>query len=204
MIHEEFALCYFGPVLSGKRTNMRHIEERTRPEYRLGLTIRDSTDDSAIFEYRYAPQRARLAGEERQLSLRFMASIPFNPNPPTDLVVLRETDGVIFVADCIATRYEDNLGKFERLCTLLRTVGKEPADAIVAIQYNKRDLGSDDLVGRLRANLCAWKVSEVEAIALKGNNVMETVRLGVMTIRARRQGKERVASWLPLSVSGGS
>ena len=90
-----------------------------------------------------------------------------------------DLDGVVFVADSQARRFEDNLESFQNLQENLLEQGVDIRQLPLVLQYNKQDLPGDLILARpdLDDTLNFRAVPSLGADALHGAGVFETLKL---------------------------
>jgi signal recognition particle receptor subunit beta len=89
---------------------------------------------------------------------------------------LKGVDGIVFVADSQAERMEANIESFEGLERSLDKQGYDINKLPLVFQYNKRDLPGAVSVQELEATFNPMKRPYFEAVAFKGQGVMETLQ----------------------------
>jgi signal recognition particle receptor subunit beta len=95
----------------------------------------------------------------------------------TRQLVLRHVDGVVFVVDSQETRVDDDVESIRNLEDNLRRQGDDPDTLPLVIQYNKRDLPEALPVEELHRILHVPPgVHEIEAVAVRGTGVFETLK----------------------------
>ena len=91
-------------------------------------------------------------------------------------LILKGSDGIVFVADSQVARAEANIESLENLESNLAayntTLGKMPH----VVQYNKRDMPEITPVATLRETLNKYNAPEFEAVAKTGVGVFETLK----------------------------
>ena len=92
-------------------------------------------------------------------------------------LVLRQADGIVFVADSQLDRQRDNLQAFQNLDANLRLNGSSIDRLPVVLQYNKRDLPNAAPVEYLEylLNNRERRFISFEADARSGRNVLATL-----------------------------
>jgi signal recognition particle receptor subunit beta len=80
----------------------------------------------------------------------------------TRLSVLRGADCVVFVADSQANKLQENIESFKELTDQLRSMGKNPGEFPIVLQWNKRDLPGTLPLAQLRGGRGerAWRGRE--------------------------------------------
>jgi len=167
-------VVYYGPGLGGKTTNLRHIYS-TVPPVRRGKLVSLTTDKDRTLFFDFLPINI---GEIRGFKVRFhLYTVPgqiyYRSNRR---LVLRGTDSVVFVADSQRERFEANL---ESLRDLFVNLTKNEIDARglpLVFQYNKRDVPSAMCLEELEEALNPSRVPSFEAIANRGQGVLDTLR----------------------------
>ena len=97
----------------------------------------------------------------------------------TRKAILKEVDGVVFVADSQEDRMEANIDSILNLEENLLTYGIDLKDTPHVIQYNKRDLEAIVPVEHMRKELNRYNAPDFEAIAIDGQGVIETMGMAV-------------------------
>lgn len=167
-------IVYYGPGLSGKTTNIQFIHSKLRPDHRGKLmTLATQTDRTLFFDF--LPVEL---GEIRGLKTRFqLYTVPgqvfYNA---TRKLVLKNVDGVVFVADSDPNHLADNIESLKNLEQNLKFHGKDIRDIPLVIQYNKRDLPNAMSIADLQAKVNAYGAAYSEASAgTGGKGVLETL-----------------------------
>ncbi len=178
-------IVYYGPGLSGKTTNIQHIHTKLRPEHRGKLmTLATQTDRTLFFDF--LPVEL---GEIRGLKTRFQIyTVPgqvfYNA---TRKLVLKNVDGVVFVADSDPAHLADNLESLRNLEQNLQHHGKNIRTLPVIIQYNKRDLPNAMPIEELEAKLNSFGLPYTEASAGLGKGVLDTLtRISKLVLQSLR------------------
>ena len=131
-------LVYYGPGLSGKTTNIQFIHKKLRSEHRGKLmSLATKTDRTLFFDFLPVD-----LGEIQGFKTRFhLYTVPgqvfYNA---TRKLVLKNVDGVVFVADSQAHRMGSNIESLKNLEENLAEYGKDLQSMPFILQYNKRDL----------------------------------------------------------------
>ncbi len=94
----------------------------------------------------------------------------------TRLAVLNGADGIVFVVDSQAEKFEENVQSIAELEVNLRRLGKDPANFPFVMQWNKRDVPSALPVPLLERYLNRRCAPSFEAIASAGKGVYATLR----------------------------
>jgi mutual gliding-motility protein MglA len=167
-------IIYYGPGLSGKTTNVQYIYENTQTESR-GKLVTLSTENERTLFFDFLPLAV---GDVRGYKTRFhLYTIPGQTfYEVSRQFILKGVDGVVFVADSQAERMEANIESYESLEKSLDNQGYDLGKLPLVLQYNKRDL--PDAVGlrELEATFNPTHRPFFEAMANRGQGVMETLQ----------------------------
>lgn len=176
-------LVYYGTGMGGKTTNLRVIHKKTNPKQKGKLLSLETESERTLF-FDFFPMSV---GKVQGLDLRFsFYTVPgqsfYNLTRKT---ILKDADGVVFVADSQSFREEANIDSYLNLEENLREHNIELASFPHIVQYNKRDM--DDLipVERMREELNPYGVPDFEAVAIQGEGVFEGLRVIVKTVTDR-------------------
>ena len=164
-------LVYYGPPLSGKTTNLRHIHQSVAELNRGRLMTLDTKDDRTLF-FDLLPIFFQRSG----LSFRIKVyTVPGQPlHEATRRIVLQGADGIAFVADARRSEVRTNNEAFQNMKANLERLGLDAYGIPVVIQYNKCDL-PDTLTEDETRGMGATPGEVVfRAVALEGTGVMET------------------------------
>ena len=181
----QIKIVYVGPGRGGKTTNLEYIFSKIRHRILSDMVSIKTQGDRTLF-FDFLPfDLGQIQGYRIKTQLYTVpGQVKYNA---TRKLVLKGVDGIVFVADSMTVMREKNILALENLQENLSfydidLYGKFP----VVMQYNKRDLAADgipimdiktmdqDLNSRLRAPL-------FEASALKGDNVIATVKKAIST-----------------------
>ena len=94
----------------------------------------------------------------------------------TRMAVLNGADGIVFVVDSQAEKFEENVQSIAELEINMRHIGKDLGNFPFIMQWNKRDLPSALPVNVLDRYLNRRRVPNFEAIAYEGQGVFATLR----------------------------
>src|SRR5579884_822591 len=168
-------IVYYGPGLGGKTTNLRYLYDRIPAEAKGRLVSIASGDERTLF-FDFLPlDLGRLHG----FAVRFqLYTVPGqNLYERTRRTVLSGADGAVFVADAQRDRLEDNAASLRELTENVAAQGKTLGDLPLVLQYNKMDLPAALPAAALDRQLNRIGAPRVEASAIAGQGVVETLRL---------------------------
>jgi mutual gliding-motility protein MglA len=168
-------IVYYGPGLGGKTTNLHLLHERLEPAT-VGKLLNLATQTDRTIYFDLLPVEL---GDIKGYKIRFqLATVPgqtaFNE---TRRVVLKGTDGIVFVADSQWTALPKNLESWQNLKDNLKANGVSFEGIPIVVQYNKRDLTDILSVDALQEALGLSSYPFVEAVASAGRGVTETFKL---------------------------
>ncbi len=167
-------VIYYGPGLSGKTTNVQYIYEQTQGDNK-GKLVSLSTENERTLFFDFLPLSI---GDVDGYKTRFhLYTIPGQTfYEVSRQFILKGVDGVVFVADSQSDRADANIESFESLERALDKQGYDILKMPLVFQYNKRDTGSKLSVTELEASLNPMQRPYFEAVASKGEGVMETLQ----------------------------
>ncbi len=181
-------LVYYGPGLGGKTTNLQWIFEKTSPEAR-GKMVSLATESERTLFFDLLPLNL---GTIRGFTTRFqLYTVPGQIfYDASRKLILKGADGVCFVADSQAPRFDANIESIENLLVHLKEHGYDPDKIPLVIQYNKRDLPNAAPVDELRKLLNPKNLTDFEAIATKGDGVFDTLKsVAKLVLQELKSGK---------------
>ncbi len=190
-------IVYYGPGLSGKTTNLQYIYKNTDPSTRGEIvTIETETDRTFFFDL--LPMNVgKIGGYKVRIHLTTVPGQVFY-NVLRKLV-LKGVDGVVFVADSQIPLLDSNIESLDNLEENLKEYNLDFHSIPLVFQYNKRDLKNILSVEELNQNLNKFGFSYLEASAIKGIGVFETLQeisrltlKDVMRKLSKREEKEEI------------
>ena len=181
-------IIYFGPGLCGKTTNVQYIYEHTQPDGR-GKLVSLSTETERTLFFDFLPLSV---GDVRGYKTRFhLYTIPGQTfYEVSRQFILKGVDGIVFVADSQADRMEANIEAFESLEKALDQQGYDLVKLPLVFQYNKRDMPNVVTVRELEATFNPMQKPHFEAVANRGDGVMETLQAISQSIIRELKGGE--------------
>jgi hypothetical protein len=181
-------LVYYGPGLGGKTTNIKFVYEKTNPTSKGKLiSLATETDRTLFFDFLPLD-----LGEIRGFRTRFhLYTVPGQVfYDASRKLILKGTDGVVFVADSQAARMDANLESLKNLDLNLKEQGYDLQTMPYVLQFNKRDLPTATPFEEMKKSLHFKGEPIFEAIANKGTGVFETLKMiAKMVLMELRRGK---------------
>jgi signal recognition particle receptor subunit beta len=179
-------IVYYGPGRGGKTTNLIMVHKAVGKKVRGELISIETSGDRTIF-FDFLPMDLGLI---RRFNIKISVytvpgQVRYND---TRKLVLKGVDGVVFVADSLQARKQQNIDSFQNLQANLMEIGSDISSVSLVLQYNKRDLnGPDALVMPLNEmeqdlnDESRWPW--FEASAIRGDGVKATFKkICMMTV----------------------
>jgi signal recognition particle receptor subunit beta len=183
-------VIYFGATSSGKTENLKSIFNQTSSEVKSGL-LELKQDDGSTKYFDFLPLSIGEMGDY-QLRLHLFTLPVSTLYETTASVILKGIDGVVFIADSRPECLIDNSEALSRCHKILRDEGFNVTDLPFVIQYNKRDLPGVMPTEILRHQINRMGYPEIEASALKGVGVIESLEAIIKQVVERlEQGHSR-------------
>jgi GTPase SAR1 family protein len=169
-------IVYYGPGRSGKTSNLQYVYGRV-PESRRGRMVSLATQTDRTLFFDFLPiDLGVISGFNTRFQLYTVpGQVYYNA---TRQLVLQGADGVVFVADSQARRFEENLESLQNLQGNLLQQGIDARQFPVVLQYNKQDLPRDLILTQAELDdaLNFRSVKSFSADALHGGGVFETLK----------------------------
>lgn len=167
-------VVYYGPSLGGKTTNLQWVYHQTAQEQKSKLVALNTDIERTLF-FDFLPLNV---GEIRGFKTRFhLYTVPGQVvYDASRKLILKNLDGIIFVADSQAERMEENLQSLRNLETNLTQQGYNIREVPLILQYNKRDLPNVTPIAEMRSALNLYNSPDFEAIASEGKGVLESLK----------------------------
>jgi hypothetical protein len=180
-----FKIVYCGTALSGKTTNITTIHSRLHPDGRGQLVQLSTAADRTLFFDFLTVETAALPGYRTLFQLYTVpGQITYNA---TMQLVLKQADGVVFVADSQIDRQRDNLQAWQNMEANLRLNGSSIDNLPVVLQYNKRDMHNAAPIEYMEflLNNRQKRLISFEAEASRGRNVLASLNAVSQAVLAR-------------------
>ncbi len=167
-------IVYYGPGLGGKTTNLKYIFDHTSPSSRGELVTLNTQGDRTLYFDVLPLNLGTIKGYRIRFQLYTVPGQVFYSE--SRKIILRGVDGIVFVADSQRERMDANIESIEDLQENLRQYNYSFATMPYVLQLNKRDLSSAVPVEEMKKLLVMKGEPVVEAIAIRGVGVMETLK----------------------------
>jgi hypothetical protein len=134
----EFKIVYYGPGRCGKTTNLQYIFDKNR-RHMLNEMVSIKTKGDLTLFFDFVPMGlGTIKGCEVRVQLY---TVPGQTRyASTRKLVLKGADGVVFVADSMRVRHEQNIESLKDLAQNLKDYGLNIFHFPLVMQWNKRDL----------------------------------------------------------------
>lgn len=166
-------IVYYGPGLSGKTSNIHYIYSKLMPQHRGELMTLSTKSHRTLF-FDFLPVEL---GEVKGLNTRFyLYTVPgqvFYNNIRKQ--VLKDVDGIVFVADSQAKLKNDNIQSIQNLEENLAEQGRSLREIPLVIQYNKRDMPEVQSLEDLHRQINKYNAPFFEGTAISGEGVLKSL-----------------------------
>ena len=173
-------IVYYGPGQSGKTEHLRCIYANLEAGHRSRLVSLPTKADPSLHIDVLPVRFGKIVGFEATFHLCSGPGLATAVN--TRRLLLRDTDGIVFVADSRPSRAEANLDSMAELSEVLSEYGLRLAHVPHVIEYNKRDLPKVVDVAALRGQLNLHGVPDFEASTVTGEGIMDALRTIVRAV----------------------
>jgi signal recognition particle receptor subunit beta len=167
-------IVYYGIGYCGKTTNLQHVFKSINPNARGDmLSIATETERTLFFDFLPLD-----LGTVHGFRTRFhLYTVPGQIlYERTRMAVLNGADGIVFVVDSQADKFEENVQSISELEMNMRRIGKDMRTFPMVMQWNKRDMPNALPVPVLERYLNRRRAPSFEAIAADGRGVFATLR----------------------------
>lgn len=167
-------VVYYGPGLSGKTTNLRYIYSKLDDSSRGDLLCLETPIERTLF-FDLLPIKAGMI-HDFQIHFQLMTVPGQVFYGASRRSVLKGADGIVFVADSQIPLLDANLENFDGLRKNLLEFNVDLNFIPLIFQYNKRDLDNLVPVETFNSLLNPLKLPYIEASAVNGIGVFETLK----------------------------
>jgi signal recognition particle receptor subunit beta len=168
-------IVYCGPSESGKTTNLEALS-RLLPSHSLHKLLQLATETQRTLSFDLLSLELAIGSDAPlRIELFTVPGQSFYLNARRR--ILREADGIVFVADSRRLRLEANIEALAEVAAAIEDSGRDVDDIPAVLQLNKCD--DKTAVPRLELLSLLGCAGEpyVEAVASDGRGVVETLRL---------------------------
>ncbi len=185
-------IVYYGPGLSGKTTNLDYIYRHVDPAHRGEMISLKTMEERTIFFDFMQLELPPIHGKQPKFSLYTVPGQYYYS--ASRRIILNGADGIVFVADSQRDRLMDNLDSMLDLEQNLIRYGRTLQEVPWVLQLNKRDLPDILPVAELKEKLNYHGVPTVEAVAVQGVGVNETLKAVIQEVLTNIERSWHVAA----------
>ncbi|MCP5048020.1 MAG: GTPase domain-containing protein [bacterium] len=169
-----FKIVYYGPGLSGKTTNIKTIYEKVKKDNKGKLvSLATETERTLFFDF-FPLDLGTVKGYKVKFHLYTVPGQIYYSS--SRKLIMKGVDGIVFVADSQRERFEANIESLSDMMENLRDYNIEFEGIPYVLQLNKRDLPNITPANELISALRKKQEPVIEAMALKGEGVVETLK----------------------------
>jgi signal recognition particle receptor subunit beta len=169
-----FKIVYYGPGLSGKTTNIKAIYEKVKEDNKGKLvSLATETERTLFFDF-FPLDLGSIKGYKVKFHLYTVPGQIYYAS--SRKLIMKGVDGVVFVADSQRERFEANLESLNDMLSNLKDYKIEFDTLPYVLQLNKRDLPNITPANELIAALRKREEPVIEAMAVNGEGVVETLK----------------------------
>jgi len=179
-------IVYWGIDGAGKRTSLRGVYQKLRPDHRGEMREVPTRFDPSVCYTVLPIELGEVGGIRTRIE---MVCVPGDPeNAPTRKQLLDQVDGIVLVVDCQRERIEENLASLEELSKSLEDYARSIDEIPLVVQYNKRDLADAYGPEELHRRLGLAGVTVFETVATHGTGLLPALStISKKVIRALRE-----------------
>jgi signal recognition particle receptor subunit beta len=169
-----FKVVYYGPGLSGKTTNIKTIYEKVKTDNKGKLvSLATETERTLFFDF-FPLDLGTIKGYKVKFHLYTVPGQIYYSS--SRKLIMKGVDGIVFVADSQRERFEANIESLQDMMDNLKEYNIDFETLPYVLQLNKRDLPNITPANELIKALRKKNEPVVEAMALKGDGVVDTLK----------------------------
>jgi signal recognition particle receptor subunit beta len=167
-------IVYYGPGLCGKTTNLQFIYDSLPSNNKSKmLSLSTKTDRTLFFDF-LPLDLGKIRGMRTKLQLYTVpGQVYYNS---TRQLVLKGSDGIVFVADSQDFALDANLESLQNLEDNLKRQGVRIREIPIVLQFNKRDLPNAMKAAEMDREINKYGAPHFESVATTGIGVEETLK----------------------------
>jgi len=169
-----FKIVYYGPGLSGKTTNIKYLYKKVKNENKGKLVSLATESERTLFFDFFPLDLGRIKGYKVKFHLYTVPGQSYYSS--SRKLILKGVDGLVFVADSQRERFEANIESLDDMLDNLREYNIDFSDLPYVLQLNKRDLPNITPANELISLLRRKNESVMEAVAVEGHGVIDTLK----------------------------
>jgi len=169
-----FKVVYYGPGLSGKTTNITFIYNKIKSDNKGKLvSLATETERTLFFDF-FPLDLGTINGYKVKFHLYTVPGQIYYSS--SRKLILKGVDGIVFVADSQRERFDANIESLADMMENLEDYKIDFNKIPYVLQLNKRDLPNITPANELIAALRKKDEPVIEAIAVKGDGVVDTLK----------------------------
>lgn len=166
-------ILYWGIAGSGKKTSLRNVSTKLRPDHRGEMRNVATPLDPSVTYMVLPIELGEIGGVRTRME---MVAVPGAPEQaPTRKQLLDQVDGIVFVVDSHSDRVDENVASLDELRKSLNDYDRSLEEIPLVVQYNKRDLADPFVLEELHRRLGLGGATVFEAIATEGTGLLQTL-----------------------------
>lgn len=169
-----FKIVYYGPGLSGKTTNIKYLYKKVKSENKGKLVSLATESERTLFFDFFPLDLGRIKGYKVKFHLYTVPGQIYYSS--SRKLILKGVDGLVFVADSQRERFEANIESLDDMLENLKEYNIDFSSLPYVLQLNKRDLPNITPVNELISTLRTKNETVLEAVAVGGNGVIDTLK----------------------------
>jgi signal recognition particle receptor subunit beta len=180
-------IVVFGPGRAGKATNLKHIFNKLKPDFRGAMKAMNVQDARMLFFDFTAPGDGSVEGFRVRFHVYTVSGKAVDP--AAWKMVLKGADGILFVGDAAPQRLSENQESLEKLELYLKGAGQSLSSVPVVFEYNKSDLPDALATAQLDRGLNPAGHPSFRASSRSGEGVLQALLALVKTMLAGLRGR---------------
>jgi signal recognition particle receptor subunit beta len=173
-------IVYCGPGRSGKTEVLRYIYEHLDSERRGRFASLPTKTDASLYIDVLPVRFGKIIGFETVFHL--CSGPGLSSAISTRRLLLRDTDGIVFVADTDPKRRMANQDALQELQEDLETYGMRLTTVPHVVLYNKCDLPEHVPANELRSELNIYGVPDFESSIVTGQGILDALKTVVQGV----------------------
>ena len=169
-----FKIVYYGPGLSGKTTNIKYLYRKVKNENKGKLVSLATESERTLFFDFFPLDLGMIKGYKVKFHLYTVPGQSYYSS--SRKLILKGVDGLVFVADSQRERFEANIESLDDMLENLREYDIDFNTLPYILQLNKRDLPNITPANELISLLRRKNESVMEAVAVEGDGVIDTLK----------------------------
>jgi signal recognition particle receptor subunit beta len=167
-------IVYYGPGRAGKTTNVKYLFSQIPAERKSDIISMATKQDRTLFFDFMPVELGAFKGFNTRLQIYTVPGQVIYDS--TRKLVLRGADGVVFVADSLRNRLEDNVWSWENMVENLKENSINMNEVPIVMEYNKRDLNDIATMEELEYQLNPDHYPSFPSIATTGEGIIEVFK----------------------------